>query len=392
MEVITEEPTASHKLSTGSPHILIEPDQSKPEIPNESLQPPETDNERLSLHLSSTRSSFESTEENIIDEKEYGYQIDSTITSNPTVDQFVLISTVQKGEKKGVYEVKRTLSEFEWLYKTLVHNIPSIIIPSVPPRAILEHYVVRKDKLDKRNLGGKLMENFIENCLRFPKIFNSTIFLNFLTLKDKNKFEEYIQKHSIPTQSLYFSWRKMGKKAPTDDKYSTGELLKYYRDLKPHLFHTIKSSGELIYNQMRLSKESLSIVNDIKMIGELDQNLKEDCDDLASKIKENCNITDKIYFENQNIPLMDEISYVSLQMEQIVHFMEEKDNKHIELDLYRTDYDTLSRKQEKLRLSPKTKPKAELMDQEVNKAEKLYKQTKKNIDFKMINQNSSQEV
>ena len=136
----------------------------------------------------------------------------------------------------------------------------------------------------------------------------------------------------------------------------------------------------MIYNfSIGLSKESLSLVNEIKLIGELDQNLKEDCDNLTSKIKQQCTNTDKIYFENQNIPLMDEISYVSLQMDQIVNFIEEKDNKHIELDLYRTDYDTISRKQEKLRLSSKTISKAELMDEEVDISEKFYKKAKKEV-------------
>ena len=66
-------------------------------------------------------------------------------------------------------------------------------------------------------------------------------------------------------------------------------------------------------------------------------------------------------------------------MDQIVNFIEEKDNKHIELDLYRTDYDTISRKQEKLRLSSKTISKAELMDEEVNISEKFYKKAKKEV-------------
>ena len=108
--------------------------------------------------------------------------------------------------------------------------------------------------MDKRNIGGKLIENFFENCLRFPKIFNSNLFLGFLTIKDSENFHEYIQKYTLPAPSLYFAWRKMGKKAPIDEQFNRCELMKYYKDLRPQLFHAIKSSGDLIYNQMSKDK------------------------------------------------------------------------------------------------------------------------------------------
>ena len=106
MEVITEDTPIPHKLSSGNPQILLVPEIKTTEKTKEILQSNETNKittNHLSFQFSSTRSSFESTEDQIIDEKEIttvNYIIETTVSSNPTVEIFTIMSCVKKKKKK----------------------------------------------------------------------------------------------------------------------------------------------------------------------------------------------------------------------------------------------------------------------------------------------------
>jgi hypothetical protein len=121
----------------------------------------------------------------------------------------------------------------------------------------------------------------------------------------------------------------------------------------------------------------VSIAKEMKKIGNLDNNMKEDIDIVVNKIQQQFLETKKVYFQDDKIPLTEEMLLVTLQIDQTLNFIEELNNKSIEHDIYRTDYDTISRKQEKLRLNTKTLEKADSMEKEVNLAEKLAKESKK---------------
>jgi hypothetical protein len=108
---------------------------------------------------------------------------------------------------------------------------------------------LKKDKNDKRNVGGKLMEKFIQNCVNIQQILHFPAFLVFLTLNDGKKFQEYVERHLIPVPSFYFSFRKIGKKSSL--KFDTREITKHYKELKPGFVQCVNATGELVFHQIR---------------------------------------------------------------------------------------------------------------------------------------------
>ena len=149
----------------------------------------------------------------IIDEEYINCNISETTPISKKTDIEITISDPQKMEggifSKGYitylvktqplkFEVRRRFSDFEWLREILKNQYINCIIPPVYKKSYfmgLDDYVVSK--------RIRVLQKFISEILHHPLLRNSQIFYDFISIKDKNEFnnKKYIYNSlSIPTK------------------------------------------------------------------------------------------------------------------------------------------------------------------------------------------------
>lgn len=108
----------------------------------------------------------------------------------------------------------------------------------------------------------------------------------------------------------------------------------------------------------------------------LDPLISKELEILGKKTSDCIKETKEFLELNEEITLMDHLSLLVLQIDQILLYIENKGNLYLEYQIFQEDFENLSRKQEKLRLNEKTKYKAEEMEEEVDQFEKDYLKSK----------------
>lgn len=175
-------------------------------------------------------------------------------------------------------KIRRTESEFKWLYESMVKEFPTIPIPPLV-KIIDKTYSPETLKLYK-----KFYEKFINDCLRHQELRKSMALDSFLsclskeelTIKQKeiaNYFKSKITiEKSLPFKSLPTTGIEYLKSYPSNHGYNT---LKISQILKQHF-----ACAENQYNNYdavfeKLEKINLEVEKAYKRLLSANQNLKE---------------------------------------------------------------------------------------------------------------------
>lgn len=177
------------------------------------------------------------------------------------------------------FSVRRRFSDFEWLQNTLLTLYPS-------------HYITL---LSKKNDGDRFSEEFLEKRMRAltkfmnhllenPELRNSQILYSFLTLNEKNKFEEAKKKFGkLKEPQSYSDMSTISGKVSLS---LTNDTDTYYANIKKNT----SSYLHLIKNFKKNCKMLL------ELLGSLSQKLK----DISNDFEEMHKNSEKCY-ENQDI-------------------------------------------------------------------------------------------